>query len=273
MAKQSSKKLRGGSWSSSPHHSFKRTYREDYVRELNVPGMGQHLAESFRMIVWNAKLFLPLLAIAAVLEILVIGATYETTMVFSVLIFLMIWLVTIYLVRHRMAGHEVTLRDGLYNAMTPLLSSLVVFVVGVIQCVPIFLLIIAYAAAIKTEFLAMPFYALLFLGFAGLMLVLSGYLLSSTLIALVAVSAPGLYPLKALATASELMMGRRIRFVLRVIALILVLVAMMVVLVLPLAVLKVPVEILSVVMAIVGCFYSIYATVYLYLYYRYLLDV
>ena len=178
--------------SKSPHKSFKRTYREDYVRELNAPGMGQHIYESFRMFFKNWKIFVPFLLLAAILEILAIQTTQETTAVFSVLILLMIWLVTIFLVRQIKAKHKVTLRDGLYNAMTPLLSSLVVFVVAVVECLPIFLVIIAYSAAIKTEFLTMPFYALMFFVFAGSMLILSGYLLSSSLIALIAVSAPGL---------------------------------------------------------------------------------
>ncbi|MBQ6414282.1 hypothetical protein IJI28_01520 [Candidatus Saccharibacteria bacterium] len=270
MAKKSSKST--GTRLKSPHKSFKRTYREDYVRELDVPGMGQHIYESFAMFFQHWKLFLPLLLLSTILEVLAVNTTYETTAVFSVLIFLMIWLVTIFLVRHIKAEHKVTLRDGLYNAMTPLLSSLVVFVIAVIECIPIFLMIIAYSAAIKTEFLTMPFYALLFFVFAGLMLVLSGYLLSSSLIALIAVSAPGLYPWKALTTASELMMGRRIRFILRLIALILVLVVMWAVVILPLSALKLPMEVLSVVAALVGCFSAIYLTVYLYLYYRWLLD-
>lgn len=242
------------------------------MRELNAPGMGQHIYEAFAVFFQNWRVFVPFLVLATVLEVLAVSFTYETTAVFTVLIFLMIWLVTIFLVRYIKAGRKVTLRDGLYNAMTPLLSSLVVFIVAVVECVPIFIVIIAYSAAIRTEFLTMPFYALMFLVFAGLMLVLSGYLLSSSLIALIAVSAPGLYPWKAFMTASELMMGRRIRFILRVIALVLVLAVITAVIVVPLAALKVPMEVLSVIMAFVGCFCSIYATIYLYLYYRYLLD-
>ena len=266
MAKKRSKKYK------SPHRSFHRTYREDYVRDLKVPGMGQHIYESFAMIFQHFKLFGGLLVISTVMMVLAMAGFTETTAVFAVLIFLMIWLVVIFLVRQLMAGHEVTLRDGLYNSMTPLLSSLVIFVVAVVECVPIFLVIIAYAAAVKTEFLTMPFYAFMFFGFAGLMLTLSGYLLSSSLVALIATSAPGIYPWQALTTASELMMGRRIRFILRLIALILVLVVIWAVVVFPLSALKLPVEVLSVVMAFLGCFSAIYLTVYLYLYYRYLLD-
>lgn len=242
------------------------------MRELNIPGMGQQIYESFAMIFRHFKIFGGLLILSTIMMTLAMAGLTETTAVFAVLIFLMIWLVVIFVVRHLMAGHKVTLRDGLYNSMTPLLSSLVIFVVVIIECLPIFLVIIAYAAAVKTEFLTMPFYALLFFGFAGLMLALSGYLLSSSLIALIATSAPGIYPWQALMTASELMMGRRIRFIIRLIALVLVLGLIWMVVILPLSALKLPVEVLSVVMAFLGCFSAIYATVYLYLYYRYLLD-
>lgn len=257
--------------SKSPHRSFKRTYREDYVRELNVPGMGQHIYESFRMIFVNWKLFLPLIGIGAGLEMATIGAAMETTTVFTVLIFLMLWLTTIFMVRQIKAKHKVGLRDGLYNSMTPLLSTLVVFAVAVVECIPIMLLMFAYSSAVKTEFLALPFYAFLFLMFAVAMIVLSGYLLSSSLMALVAVSAPGLYPLNALMMASELMMGRRIRFILRLIALGMVLGVICSAVLLPLVALRVPVVVTSVVIAVLFGFCSVYLTIYLYLYYRWVL--
>ena len=256
----------------SPHKSFRRTYREDYARDLNIPGMGQQIFEAFSWIFREWKLFLGLLLIASILEISVVNLTNETMTVLTILIFIMIWLVTIFLMRQKMAGHNVTLRDGLYNSMTPLVASVVVFVVMAIEAVPIFLTIIAYSAAIETEFLTMPFYAILFWVFAGLMVLLSGYLLSSSLIAFIAVSAPGIYPLKALDTATDLMMGRRIRFILRLIALGLVLGVVWAAILLPLTVLKLPAEVLAIVAAVLGCFSMLYATIYLYLYYRYLLE-
>ena len=234
--------------------------------------MGQHIYESFAIFIKNWRLFVPFLILVSILEILAIQLTEETTAVFTVLIFLIIWLVTIFLVRYLKAGRDISLRDALYNAMTPLLSSLVVFIVVVIECIPLFLLMIAYSAAVKTDFLAMPFYALMFLGFAALMITLSGYLLSSSVVALIAVNAPGIYPWHALVTASELMMGRRIRFILRLVALLVVVSVVFAAFILPLAALKVPMEVLSAAVAIVGCFDAIYATTYLYLYYRYLLD-
>ena len=310
----------------NPHKSFKRSYREDYKREVEVPGVMYHIFATFKMLFKNWKLFLPFLIIVVVLDALLIGimdqgdyAQYqeildetslqiaggdignvakagltlistvttgglsgessEAGVVFGVLIFLMIWLVTIFLLRHLLAGHKVKLRDGLYNAMTPLLSTFVVLLVAIVQCIPIFILIIAYSSAVQTEFLATPFYALVFFIFAAL--ILSTYLLSSSLIALVAVSAPGLYPFKALHTASDLMMGRRVKFILRLVALLIMLVIMWVVVMLPLILFDMwmkqfewtaGVPFVPVCLTTMTCFTAMYITAYLYMYYRWMLN-
>ncbi|MBR2998493.1 hypothetical protein IKF34_01825 [Candidatus Saccharibacteria bacterium] len=311
----------------SPHKSFRRSYREDYKRELEVPGIMYHIFASFKIIFKNWKLFLPLLVIVILLNVVFVGImsesnymqfqdilddtstqiaggdignvakaglllistvttgglsgdSSEAAMVFGVIIFLIIWLTTIFLLRHRLAGHKVKLRDGLYNAMTPLISTFVVFVVAVIQCVPIFILIVVYSAAVQTEFLATPFYALVFFIFAALMLLLSGYLLSSSLMAFVAVSAPGLYPMRALSTASELMMGRRVRFVLRLIALLITLAIVWVIIMLPLILFDLwmktfewtaGIPFVPICLTTMTCFTGIYVTTYMYLYYRWML--
>ena len=66
------------------------------------------------------------------------------------------------------------------------------------------------------------------------------YLLSSSLMAFVAVSAPGLYPMRALNAASEMMMGRRVRLILRLIALVLTLGIVWVVIMMPLILFSIP---------------------------------
>lgn len=255
--------------------SFKRIERKELKRDLNVPGASEHIVRSFQMIFKKWKLFLPLVVIGVLVLLLTVGATgffNETAGVFIVVVILILWLTTIWLVRQVMAKHKVSLRDGLYNAMAPLISTFVVFAVAVVECVPIFLFVIFYAAAMETGFLTTPFYALLFWGFAGLMFTISGYLLSSSLIALLAVTTPGVYPFRALVMASELMRGRKLRFILRLLALCLVLAVIVGVVVLPLSALKVPMEVLAVVMEVLGCFGVVYVAVYLYIYYRWLLD-
>ena len=107
----------------------------------------------------------------------------EVQQVFAILLFLITWLVTIYLVRRLLAGHRPKLRDGLYNALAPLISTLAVLFVILLQCIPIFIVIITYAVAVNTEFLSTPFYALIYFIFAALLILLSAYLLSSSFLA------------------------------------------------------------------------------------------
>ena len=327
MQSANKKRLQRKSERVNPHRSFRRSYREDYNRKLEIPGIMSHIFATFKIIFKNWKLFLPLMIIAVVLDVVLVGLMSEETYVqfqdalettdaelaggdlgnvakagllllssittgglagesseagtiFLVLIFLMLWLVTIFLLRQRLAGNKVKLRDGLYNSMTPLVSSIVVFVLAVIQCLPILLLVIAYSAAVQTEFLATPFYALLFFLFGALMILLSGYLLSSTLIALIAVSAPGLYPLKAIQASSDLMMGRRIRFILRLVAVFVALVVVWVIVMLPIILFDLFIKqfewtagfpLVPICLNIMTCFTMIYVTAYLYLYYRWLL--
>ena len=210
------------------------------------------------------------------------GDSSESAVVFSFLIFLLVWLCTIYIVRHRFAKHDIKLRDALYNSMTPLASTAVVFMIILIQCIPLLILLIVYSTAVATDFLATPFYALIFFIFAAAMVLLSGYLLSSSIIALVAVSAPGLYPLHAVNTASDLMAGRRVRFIIRLIFLFLSLLFIWVIVVIPLILLdfwlKASFEWLAgfpfipLVLLIMTCFTMFYLTIYLYLYYRWMLN-
>ena len=267
----------GVSKKKSPHKTFKRSYREDYLRELEVPGMGQHIFQSFKIIFLNWKIFLPLLLIVTAVLAAVLGflnfSSYKDAAVVTVvaIAILVVWLTTIFVIRHKMAGNKVGLRDALYNAMTPLLSSLVVLVLAAIQAIPVMLLVIAYSSAVETHFLDTPFYAFLFLVFAGLMILLTSYLWSGTLMALVAVSAPGLYPLEAIKASNELMMGRRIRFVLRITALFIVLFVIWALTIWPMAVFVGESPVTSVVLTIVGCFSVMYISAYLYLYYRYML--
>lgn len=311
------------------HQSFKRSYREDYVRKLSVPGLLHHAGETFAVIFKNWKLFVPLMVFAVVFDVLLVGLMSEDTYVqfqkaleetseglatgelgnfaksglllvstvttgglsgglgeaqtiFAVISFLLIWLVTIYLLRFRLAGKKVKLRDGLYNACAPLVSTFVVFVVAVLQALPLFIVIFTYSAAVQTDFLSTPFYALVYFVFAAVLLLLSGYLLASTLMALVAVTAPGLYPMTALKTASDLMAGRRMRLMIRLVFLLVVLAVVWVVVMLPLMTIDLwlkglvswleGVPFVPVLLLLMTCFTFVYVTAYIYLYYRRVLD-
>lgn len=311
------------------HRSFRRSYREDYLRQLHVPGLLHHALDTFGYIFKNWRLFLPLLLLFTTLYIILVGLmseeTYlqfqaavedanaeimngsignfarsgllllatvttgglnqgmsETQQIFAVLLFLVIWLVTIYLLRHILAGHRPKLRDGLYNALAPFLSTLCIFLVILVQAIPIFIVIITYSAAVATNFLATPFYALLYFIFAALLILLSTYLISSSFLALIAVTAPGLYPSAALQNASDLAAGRRTKLIIRLFYLVFVLAVTWIIVMLPIILLDLllknsftwleGIPFASFFLLLMTCFSFIYIAAYCYLFYRRMLE-
>lgn len=209
----------------------------------------------------------------------------DAQVVIAVLLFTIIWLVTIYLARHLLAGHqEIKMRDGFYSALSPLVSTLVVGLIIFLEAIPIMLTIIVFQVALTTEFLSTPFYALLFFMFAALMITLSLYLLSSSFFAIIVVSAPGLYPLTAVRMAKNLIMGRRLRFLTRVFYLVIIVALLYLLLLMPAIILdgvlkaqfawlaesKIP--FVAIIQLTITVFIFIYLSIYFYLFYRALLD-
>ncbi len=314
---------------SNHHKSFRRSYREDYVRPTRTPGLLQHAMTTFQIMFKHWRTFLPFIAVMVVMYIALVGLLSEdlyqqfqesidetsaelaqgnignfakagllllstiTTggldsgmgevqMVFMLILFLVMWLTTIYLMRHFMNGGKPKLRDALYNALGPLISTLLVFVVIFIQAIPIMLVVITYSAAVATGFLNTPFYALVYFIFATLMVLISAYLLSSSIIALVAITAPGMYPMKALFSASDIMAGRRVKFIVRIIYMLIVIALIYAIVMTPIILLDLwlksmwewiyGVPIVPFFLLVVTCFVFIYGTIYIYRYYRWLLD-
>lgn len=311
------------------HKSFRRSYREDYVRETKTPGLLSHAMTTFQIIFKHWRTFLPFVLIMTLMYIVLVGLLSEevyqqfqesidessselaggnignfakaglllistittggldtgmgeSQVAFMLMLFLVMWLTTIYLLRHFMAGGKPKLRDGLYNALSPLISTLLVVAIIFVQSIPMMLVAITYSAAIATGFLSTPFYALVYFLFAAVMILITVYLLSSSLIALVAVTAPGVYPMRALFSASDLMAGRRMKFIVRVVYLLLVVVLIYIITITPVILLDMwlksiwswlaGVPIVPFFLLLVTCFVFIYATTYLYRYYRWLLD-
>jgi hypothetical protein len=139
----------------------------------------------------------------------------QTQSTYASLLVLMTWLTTVWLLRNILAGNKVKLRDGLYNASAPILSTFLVTLVLILQLLPMALAFIGYAAANASGLLTGGVEAMLFWIAAGLLVVLSLYWVTSTLIALVIVTLPGIYPMKALRTAGDIAVGRRMRLLLR----------------------------------------------------------
>lgn len=153
--------------------------------------------------------------------------------IFGVLLGLYVWLAVIWLLRAILAGKHPRLRDGLYNSGGPVLSLLVLVFILVIQLIPAAVALIAYGAADASGLLDQTVMLMLFGGGAILLAVLSLYWLTSTLFAMVIITLPGIYPMQAIKMAGDLVIGRRIRILLRLLWSVILLLIMWIVVLLP----------------------------------------
>jgi hypothetical protein len=311
------------------HHSFKRSYREDYVRGLKAPGLVAHAVATLKIIFKNWKLFGGFLLIIVIMNIIFVGLmneeTYQTVQdsidessevlqygeigrvaksglllistittggltkgmtevqqAFAIFFSAIIILTTIYYLRHLMAGNHPSIRDGLYNALAPLVSTLLVIILLLIHLIPVFIFTIVYSTAVSTDFLSQPLYAFLFWLFGGLLILLSAYLVPVSLLSLCAVTVPGIYPMQAVYAVTDLVQGRRTKIIIRVFFALVFLAVIWVIVMMPLIwldlVLKQNIEWLNIVpfipfmLQIMTTFTVIYLTSYIYLFYRRMLD-
>lgn len=134
---------------------------------------------------------------------------------FTVFISLLVWLTTVWLLRAIMAGKQVKVRDGLYNAGAPIVPMIVVSLFLLLQLVPAGIAGVGISAALSTGLLNDGIQAMLFWLAASLLVILSLYWVTATVMALVVVTIPGIYPLRAMAIAGDMVVGRRIRLLMR----------------------------------------------------------
>lgn len=249
--------------SRTPHKSFRRTYRRDYVRSLEVPGYVSFTAEVWRTL-WRYKVtFGSLIAVYAVVSGVLVGFASqgmysqlsellrstggevfegnigklgeagvllmtglsgglnanltEAQQLMSGILILFTWLTTVWLLRAFLAGHTPGLRDGLYNSGAPVIPTFFLSILLLLQLIPAAIATIGISAAIPTGLIDQGVEAMLFWVVVLLLVVLSMYMISGTLFAMIVVTLPGMYPLHALKTANELVVGRRLRIMLRIV--------------------------------------------------------
>lgn len=128
---------------------------------------------------------------------------------------LFVWLATVWLLREILVGRKPKLRDGLYNSGAPILSTVGVLLVIVVQLLPVGIVMLIYAGLSAIGLIGGGFGAMLFWMFAAVVVALVLYWVTSTIIALVVVTIPGMYPLRAVRLAGDLVVGRRLRILLR----------------------------------------------------------
>ena len=137
--------------------------------------------------------------------------------IIAVMFSLYAWLTVVWLLRNMLAGKKVKLRDGLYSAGAPILSTFLMFVVLLIQLVPAAIAIIVATAGWESGFIQEGVASMAAGLGLTLIVVASLYWVVSTFFALVVITLPGMYPFRALAIAGDLVVGRRLRLLYRIV--------------------------------------------------------
>jgi hypothetical protein len=209
-------------------------------------------------------------------------AANENGAAIRILTILIMWLATVVILRQSLAGNKIKMRDALYTCGAPIMASVGVLIVMVFQALPILISMLLYNAAVATEFLRSPFTGIVFFVFVGCLVLFSVFWLVQSILALVIVTMPGTYPVSALHIAGDLIRGRRVRLILRMLFLIVILAVLVVILMIPLIMLfgwlgglaswinAIP--ILPTVLVFVTCAAVIFSAAYVYLLYRGLLE-
>jgi len=202
--------------------------------------------------------------------------------VFGGLASFLCFLCAVWLLRNTLAGNKPRLRDGLYNSGSPILATALVTFVVTLQLLPAAVAIVIYSAASSSGMLDGGVVAMLVWVSVVLLGLLSLYWLTSSLIALVIVTLPGMYPMRALRAAGDLVVGRRLRILYRLLWMALMVVIVWLVIMIPIilfddwikhllpAINWLPIVPLSIVA--LSATTLIYASSYVYMLYRRIVD-
>lgn len=151
----------------------------------------------------------------------------------SVLLGIVFWLAIVWALRMRLANKQVNARDALYSSGAPLVSYVLVGFFIILQLTPGAIGLFVFNFASSGGYLQGGVEVMAFAFAAMLLGALSLYWLAGSLIALVVVTLPQMYPWRALRIASELAVWRRARLLGHVLVLAAMILAIWVLLLLP----------------------------------------
>lgn len=205
------------------------------------------------------------------------GAHSDIQLFYRGAVYVFLGLVVVWLLRHRLAGTSVGLRDGLYNAGAPLISVGLVASFAVLQLLPLALVVALFAAVSAAGVLGNTVVTVLMALVAIALAVLTLYWLVGTFFALIVATIPGTYPVAALRSARSLVSGKRVALFGRLLWVWAVLIAGVSLVMAPILLLDAAFGLSSGIvtvglMQLLGAASAIVGTTYVYLLYRKVLD-
>ncbi|MDR1197125.1 MAG: hypothetical protein LBL08_02530 [Candidatus Nomurabacteria bacterium] len=242
-----------------PHRSLFLTKRRDYVRSFKISGYLAFSHEVWQTIWKNRAIFIKFTILYAIFSLVLVGTLNQSNYlamrdsvtsavenlgvgdVFSLftnaitsgsgeeatmtsqlvagLLLIFGWLVVVWILRYRLSGNKIRLRDALYNAGAPLVATFILLLIMVLQLIPFAIVLLAYSAvsgiglinwSIDIENMA-AWCAL------AVVAVMTLYWMVTSFVALIYITVPGVYPLQAIKLAGDRVVGRRMRILLRLI--------------------------------------------------------
>ena len=189
------------------------------------------------------------------------------------------WLSLIFIARRVYNGNQLRLRDAIYSAGTPLVPMMVLLVAVLVQLLPLALVLISYSAITGAGYINQGIAIENMAAWCVILavLVLTIYWMVTSLLTLVSVTIPGLYPMRAYYETSIQVAGRRVKILFRILMMFLPLLALWALVLIPTVLLDsilkpktFPVVQLAVsLLAAISC---TWVSAYMYVLYRRILD-
>ncbi|MDR2524378.1 MAG: hypothetical protein LBC95_02440 [Candidatus Nomurabacteria bacterium] len=258
-----------------PHRSLFLTRRRDSNRSLKLPGYFAFSHQVWQWIWRNKKIFTFFILLYSLLSLILVGTLNQgnyvalrdqlnntgedlgiskwvslftnavssgtgeevtiASQIVAGLLILMGWLVVVWILRRRMAGDKIRLRDALYSAGSPIMATFMLLIIIVAQLLPLALALLAYASLSGVGVINLDISIENMAAWCALAAVaaLTLYWLTTSFIALVIVTNPGVYPFQAISLAGDMVVGRRLKIMLRLLFMLLPMLVMWLVVLLP----------------------------------------
>jgi len=137
------------------------------------------------------------------------NTTNATAGVYQFIMVILTSLALIWILRQLFAGNQVRMRDGFYRGMTPLVPFLLVLIVIGLELIPMAVGLMLYGFIVSNGIAASMLEQILWAMVAFIGIVITLYMLTSSLFALYIVTLPDMTPMKALRTARQVVANRR----------------------------------------------------------------
>ena len=189
------------------------------------------------------------------------------------------WLSLIFIARRVYSGNQLRLRDAIYSAGTPLVPMMVLLVAVLVQLLPLALVLISYSAITGAGYINQGVAIENMAAWCVILavLVLTIYWMVTSLLTLVSVTIPGLYPMRAYYETSIQVAGRRVKILLRILMMFLPLLVLWALVLIPTVLLDSILKpktfpVVQLVVSLLAAISCTWVSAYMYVLYRRILD-